>query len=89
MQTLIRVIGPAPSELPFPDLIEKVRKEHARVRAAIENFQLGVGAQKAKAKKETKPKKDADALRVINLCQEQGISLDELIAFAGREKNPT
>lgn len=71
MKRLVEIIGPAPSELPFEDLLLRLRKERDRVNAGLEAFRNGTAPtwkelrdknwkekRKAKAAK-AKPKKKA------------------------------
>ena len=54
MQKLISIIGKAPSELSFPDLVAKLTTERNRVRQALERFRaLPIKTIRKKAKEIT------------------------------------
>lgn len=78
MNTLTKVIGPAPSEMGDEEYTIKVEKERNRVLNEINNFKLGLikqrGCKKAKTTKSKKPrvkKTIKDAAKVLGLTKEK------------------
>jgi hypothetical protein len=66
MYNLVSLIGPAPSEVPFEVLRERVEKERNRVRAAITDWRNGVGLKPVKEKKLAKEKKTSKTKAILN-----------------------
>ena len=55
MKNLVRLIGPAPSELPPPALLTLVRKERTRVREELQRFKdQGLAKRKGSGTKKEK-----------------------------------
>lgn len=82
MNHLTTVIGPAPSELPFSELLDKLKVERARVRFALDNWVPGVGGKKAKKKKEL------SKTAKVKLAEQQlgsaGLDLDKALALLSK-----
>lgn len=74
MDSLVRTIGLAPSELPFGELLARVRTERERVRAALEAYR----SPPTKAK--TRHKAKNSATEMIQLARSLGLTLDEVRA---------
>ena len=55
MQTLVKIIGPAPSEMSYEELLEKIAQNNLRVQASFEAFRLKKFSPK-KTKKSKSPK---------------------------------
>ena len=71
MEALVRVIGPAPSEMSFEELEEAIKKEHSRVSRGLE-----AGARPTKRKMKAKV---ATATRKAKSLEEKyGMSLEEM-----------
>lgn len=51
MLCLLKLLGPAPNEKPFPLLLERIEKERTRVREAINLWRSGVALKPFKEKK--------------------------------------
>lgn len=73
MNRLISVIGLAPSELSWKDLIQKLRIERERVRKALESWTAG----KFKAPKGRKAK-GINLTSVRAVAKQMGISVEEV-----------
>lgn len=76
MERLVRLIGPAPSELSKEALIEKLKTERLRVTASLQAFRTTAPTQK---KKEASPAKKKDPLETIAF--QAGLSVEELRQF--------
>ena len=78
METLVKVIGPAPSELGDEEWTAKLEGERRRILNEINNFKLGLIKQKG-CKKTASPKSRAkktkkttrDAAKVLGLTKEK------------------
>lgn len=74
MDRLIRVIGPAPSEVPWDDFITRLRAERVRVTESLANY-----IPEIKTKGKVRKKKGEDKLiGIAKLMKELGVSMDEL-----------
>lgn len=73
MNHLPSVIGPAPSELPWQDLLRKLRGERERVRLALESWATG----KFKTPKDRKAK-GVNLTSIRAISKEMGISVEEV-----------
>ncbi len=75
MNRLVSVIGLAPSELPFEEFVEKLRKERVRVTNNIARWkQAGSYSKKRKRKK----KVSAKDMALASILAEAGMTLEEL-----------
>lgn len=83
MNRLVEIIGPAPTELPLPALISRLRNERERIRVAIEEYKAQTYVTKAKpkpkAKDKAKPKLLAEAKKL-------GMSPDDVLALIQKIK---
>jgi len=57
MERLVRVIGPAPSEMTLEKLEEAIKREHSRVSKGLEGGAYVYGTKKKKAKAPSKTAK--------------------------------
>ena len=71
MEALVKVIGPAPSEMTLEELEEAVRREHHRVASG-----LASGARPTK--KKVQAKRVAKASKAKSLEEKFGMSLEEM-----------
>ncbi len=71
MEALVKVIGPAPSEMSLQELEEAIRREHSRVAEG-----LAGGARPTK--KKVAAKRVAKATRAKSLEEKYGMSLEEM-----------
>jgi len=69
MEALVRVIGPAPSEMSLEELEQAVRREHSRVAKGLEG-----GARATKRKAKAPPRKSKAKV----LEEKYGMSLEEM-----------
>lgn len=66
MQRLINIIGKAPSELSFPDLVTRLSKERNRVRQALERFRtLPVKTAKKPSQKKASSQGEQDIKKLM------------------------
>ena len=77
MEKLSKVIGPSPSELPFSDLLTKIRERRARVTESMAEFRAGFSPKKRKA--QAKPKKGAKIKDLQRIVDSLGITMDEFL----------
>lgn len=77
MDSLVRVIGPAPSELPLEDLIEKLASERNRVRRSLLWFKT---APEAKARSKKTGKKRPTKRKLSTMAKKEGLSPEQLAA---------
>jgi len=89
MDNLARIIGPAPSELPWEELRMKIGAERERVRAAIEYWRAG-GGSSFKAKGRTGKKKAESGFsdsQLRTMAKQLGnISMRELNSLLAKAK---
>lgn len=63
MNNLKRLIGPAPSEMEFPDLLKKIRKRREIIGSDLFSFRESLlGKPKGKKVSKKKPKKTMDGM---------------------------
>jgi hypothetical protein len=74
MDNLIRVLGPAPSELSDKALAAKLITERSRVRLAIERFKAI-------------PQKAAKQRSAAKIVKDSGFSVEEIMRLIEEEKN--
>jgi hypothetical protein len=72
MRTLIPIIGFAPSEIPFEELLQRISKERARVMRNLEHF-----AESFHTKKTPKAKVSKEEKSLTSVLQALGLSLDD------------
>jgi len=87
MNNLDRIIGPAPSELPWEELRAKIGIERDRVREAIDWWRAGGGAKASHGRTKTEPGFSNRELKLM--AKTLGVSLAELnvlLAKAAKEK---
>lgn len=70
MDNLARLLGLAPSEMLFEDLILKVKRERDRVRNAINEWRMGINLKPVKEKKLKTSTKKASAKAINNEYEE-------------------
>jgi len=74
MNRLVSIIGPAPSELSFPELITRLELERSRVRAALERFRT------QPIKSAARPKKPAsDEAQIKRMIKDGLITQEEIL----------
>jgi len=81
MEHLPRVIGPAPSELPFKDFIAKLVIERQRVKDSLASFK----AKGFKTKK--KPTKKQKGIKISALSKELSINPTEMLKILEEIEN--
>ena len=79
MNRLVSIIGLAPSEMPFSDLIAKLEKERNRVRAALETFRN----QPLKATRTTKSKPIPLSKQIKRMIADGLITEEEVLMIIG------
>ena len=80
MDKLRTIIGPAPSEIPFEDLIKRLAPERERVRQALARFRASPPPRKKSSKK---PKANAE---LSKLLKETGMSPGDLMRLIEEEE---
>lgn len=86
MQRLISIIGKAPSELPFPDLLSKLAKERDRVRQALERFREGAKAPVKQASKAKARSPSSDGAAIKKLISSGKISKSKILELIQQAK---
>lgn len=85
MDNLVRIIGPAPSEMSREDFIEKrLRPERERVQKALEDFHNNISHRKTAKRKPSKKK--LTVRQVDASLAAAGLSIDDLKKFLKEEK---
>ena len=82
MNRLITIIGPAPSELTFQHLVEKLQVERQRVRDALERFRL----QPVKKPRVAKSKATSDEMDIKKMLKEGVITMSDVREILGKRK---
>ena len=84
MDSLKRLIGPAPSEMPIQDLLEKVAIQRDRVRRNLLWFQTHGAMNKPMArKKKALPKRQP---KLSTLAKKAGVSSEDIAAVLAKLK---
>lgn len=86
MDRLPSVIGPAPSELPFDQLIEKLQKERKRITTSIAMWRQNGSWERGKPKKTKTKTKKAISKASASALAAAGISPEEFRALLEQEK---
>ena len=82
MNRLITIIGPAPSELTFSSLIEKLQLERQRVREALERFRL----QPTKKPRVAKTKVSSDEMDIKKMLKEGLVTMSDVREILAKRK---
>ena len=82
MQRLINIIGKAPSELSFTELITKLTQERNRVRQALEHFRT----LPVKLPKKAKNKTTSEDKAIKNLMNEGQITKSKILELIQQAK---
>lgn len=82
MNRLVNIIGLAPSELPFTDLITKLQHERDRVRAALEWFKLRPIRTTKKARSAT----SSDEMDIKRMMKDGEITKAEILDIIRKAK---
>ena len=90
MDKLVRLIGPAPSELEHSELVSKIKLRQGFVVSVLEEFRNRMSGSRASSgrKKSSAPSKKAETQSLKSLIEEmraQGISLEDLKKIARGE----
>ena len=72
MDNLVKVIGPAPSEMSLEQLEEAIRREHSRVSKGLEAGAYSYGAKSKKAKA------PSQIAKAKTMEEKYGMSLEEM-----------
>ena len=80
MHNLTYIIGPAPSEMPRPDLLTKLSLERDRVRRSIIWFRSRIPAPKAKRAASAKGRGGKPASRLTTKMKNAGVTLSQMEA---------
>lgn len=87
MDRLPSVIGPAPSELPFSEFLEKLSKERERVRQSLEEFRKRkTPSKKSGGRRKPRAKGITKALKEAGLSKEEFLRGIELLKEQAKEK---
>lgn len=75
-----RLLGPAPSELPWDDLLALIRKERSRVAEALLQFKMSQPkARKGTAKKKKKSSIIQKNQKVLAFLEQMGKGIEDLL----------
>ena len=76
-----RLLGPAPSELPWDELLALIHKERSRVAEALLQFKMSHPKAKAKKKgaKKKKPSIVQQNQKVLAFLDQMGKSIEDLL----------
>lgn len=87
MNNLTKVIGPAPSELPFEAFLERLTKERDRVKQDIFAFNERKSFKRAQPKKKATPRKGKKTNKVLSLSKELNLSPDQMLKILEEIEN--
>ena len=85
MHNLVRVIGPAPSELSQEDLYARLKIERQRVREALQTFRNSTSPTQSKAKVLSLKKKEEK--QMTDLALKFGITVEALKLMIEEDSN--
>ena len=80
MEGLVRIIGPAPSELSKEALVARLAKERNRVREALQEFRASFNKPRPSTASK-RPRKDP----LADLAAQHNLSVEELRSLLGRK----